>query len=153
MVWLLDAALQYQPFMFAKMFPAVMLAPSGAGEPAFVSGPVLTAERLISGHIVPVNAMFATVQLALAAGLLVPATVRAALVLAAIAAMALWVTGEDFGGIFSGSGTDPNTGPLLVLIALAFWPYPRSATAFTFSRVARIPSRLVRRRAGPATLQ
>ncbi len=67
-VWLLDAALQYQPFMFTKMFPTMMLAPSGAGEPAFVSGPVLTAERLISGHVVPWNAMFATVQLALAAG-------------------------------------------------------------------------------------
>ena len=291
-VWLLDAALQYQPFMFTKMFPAVMLAPSGAGEPAFVSGPVLTAERLISGHVVPLNAMFATVQLALAAGLLcrataraalagtiawslavwwlgeglggifstmanpltgapgaallyaflailiwpgapawrvpawagvprgresqrgrgqpagpraqvawfvlwatmaglmlaapassssltagggtkaavvtigfaaafalaavgllVPVTTRPALVLAVIAALALWVAGEDFGGIFSGSGTDPNTGPLLVLIALAFWPYPRSATALIFSRVARMPSRLVRRRARPATLQ
>ena len=30
---------------------------------------------------------------------------------------------------------------------------PRSATAFTRSRVARMPSRLVRRRARPATLQ
>jgi hypothetical protein len=301
-VWLFDAALQYQPFMFTKMFPTMMLAPSGTGEPAFVSGPVLMAERLISGHVVPWNAMFATVQLALAvgllcrataraalagtivwslavwwlgeglggifsttanpltgapgaallyaflailvwprtesasvaqdtsvtqdtsvaqassvtqdtsvaedsplgrgarmawfvlwatmaglmlaasassssltagggtkatvvtigfaaafalaaAGLLVPATVRPALVLAVIAALALWVAGEDFGGIFSGSGTDPNTGPLLVLIAPAFWPYPRSATAFIFSSVASIPSRLVRRRARPATLQ
>ena len=283
-VWLLDAALQYQPFMFTKMFPTMMLAPSGMGEPAFVSGPVLAAERLISGHVVPWNAMFATVQLALAAGLLcrataraalagtiawslsvwwlgeglggifsttanpltgapgaallyaflailiwprtgspsvaeeasvaegsllgrrarvawfvlwatmaglmlaapassssltagggtraavvtigfaaafalaavgllVPVTARPALVLAVIAAVALWVAGEDFGGIFSGSGTDPNTGPLLVLIALAFWPYPRSATAFIFSSVARMPSRLVRRRPRPATLQ
>ena len=94
------------------------------------------------------------VAFALAAvGLLVPVTTRPALVLAVIAALALWVAGEDFGGIFSGSGPDPNTGPLLVLIALAFWPYPRSATALTFSRVARMPSRLVRRRARPATLQ
>ncbi len=280
-VWLLDAALQYQPYMFTKMFPTMMLAPSGAGEPAFVSGPVLMAERLISGHVVPWNAMFATVQLALAvgllcratvraalagtiawalsvwwlgeglggifsttanpltgapgaallyaflaillwprpqgaglargasvaeasplgrgarvawfvlwasmaglilaapassssltagggpvvtigfaavfalaaAGVLVPATVRPALILAVIAAVVLWVAGEDFGGIFSGSGTDPNTGPVLVLLALAFWPYPRSATALTFSRVARMPSRLVRSRRGPATLQ
>lgn len=65
----------------------------------------------------------------------------------------LWVTGDDFGGIWSGSATDPNTGPLPVLIAAAFWPYPLSVTAFIFSRVARIPSRLVRRRARPATLQ
>ena len=65
----------------------------------------------------------------------------------------LWGTAEGFGEILSGSATDPNTGPLLVLIAAAFWPYPRSATAFIRSSVARIPVRLVRRRARPATLQ
>jgi hypothetical protein len=32
------------------------------------------------------------------------------------------VTGEQFGAIFSGQATDPNTGPLLILIAAAFWP-------------------------------
>ena len=31
-------------------------------------------------------------------------------------------TSEDFGAVFSGSATDVNTGPLLVLIALAYWP-------------------------------
>jgi hypothetical protein len=27
-----------------------------------------------------------------------------------------------FGGILAGSGTDPNTGPVLVLLAAAYWP-------------------------------
>jgi hypothetical protein len=88
-----------------------------------------------------------------AAGLLVPAAVRPILVVAVIAALALWAAAEGFGEILSGSATDPNTGPLLVLIAAAFWPYPRSATSFIRSSVARIPVRLVRRRARPATLQ
>ena len=108
-------------------------------------------KALAGGPVVTIG--FAAAFALVAVGLLVLVTVRVALVLAVIAALALWVTGEDFGGIFSGSGTDPNTGPLLVLIALAFWPYSRSATAFTFSRVARMPSRLVRSRQGPATLQ
>ena len=30
--------------------------------------------------------------------------------------------GEAFGGVFTGLGTDPNTGPLLVLLALALYP-------------------------------
>ncbi len=30
--------------------------------------------------------------------------------------------GEAFGGIFTGLATDPNTGPLLVLLALAVYP-------------------------------
>ena len=30
--------------------------------------------------------------------------------------------GEHFGSLFSGSATDLNSGPLLLLIAAAFWP-------------------------------
>ena len=52
-LWLLDAALQYQLSMFTRTFPAMMLAPAGMGEPAFVSGPVLAASRLIAGQVVP----------------------------------------------------------------------------------------------------
>ena len=37
-------------------------------------------------------------------------------------AAVLWVVGEDFGQIFTGAATDPNSGPLLVLLALAYWP-------------------------------
>jgi hypothetical protein len=29
---------------------------------------------------------------------------------------------EDFGGIFTGDGTDPNSGLLLVLLAAVYWP-------------------------------
>ena len=33
-----------------------------------------------------------------------------------------WVSGQGLGGIFTGSGTDPNSGPLIVLLALAMVP-------------------------------
>jgi hypothetical protein len=46
------------------------------------------------------------------------ATIVAAVVLSAV----LWVVGQGFGDVFSGSGTDPNSGPLLMLVAAAFWP-------------------------------
>jgi hypothetical protein len=32
----------------------------------------------------------------------------------------MWVVGQNFGGVFTGSATDPNTGPLLVLLVLAY---------------------------------
>ena len=46
-------------------------------------------------------------------------------------AMALdfWVLGEALGQVFSGIATDPNTGPLLVLLALALYPAGVPATA------------------------
>ncbi len=41
----------------------------------------------------------------------------------------LWITGQGFlGGILSGSGTDPNSGPVVVLLALAMMP-TREASA------------------------
>jgi hypothetical protein len=32
-----------------------------------------------------------------------------------------WVVGQGFGGIFTGSGTDPNTAPLFVLLACVLY--------------------------------
>jgi hypothetical protein len=57
-----------------------------------------------------------------AAGVLIPATVRPAVLIAALAAAFVWAAGEHFGSLFSGTATDPNSGPLLLLIAAAFWP-------------------------------
>lgn len=42
----------------------------------------------------------------------------AAFVLAAV----IWVFGEGFGMPFQGMATDPNSGPLLALLAAAYWP-------------------------------
>jgi hypothetical protein len=57
-----------------------------------------------------------------------PATPRPALVIAVIAAAVIWSAGEHFGGILTGHATDPNTGSLLVLIAIAFWPRKKIKT-------------------------
>ena len=46
---------------------------------------------------------------------------RAALVLAIVLAVVIWLA-EGLGGIFTGGGTDPNSGPLLALLAVVFWP-------------------------------
>ena len=47
---------------------------------------------------------------------------RVVLAVAMVVGLAIWVVGEDFGTVFSGSGTDPNSGPLLGLLAVAYWP-------------------------------
>jgi hypothetical protein len=53
------------------------------------------------------------------------------MLVAAVMAVAIWVVGEDFGTLFSGSATDPNSGPLLVLLAAAYWPVRRAAPELT----------------------
>ena len=52
-----------------------------------------------------------------------------------------WVSGQGLGGIFTGSGTDPNTGPLIILLALAMVPAVLPDPATWRSPLARALSR------------
>jgi hypothetical protein len=56
------------------------------------------------------------------AGVVRGATARPALILAVLLALFIWVAGEDVGGILTGHATDPDSGSLLILLAVAFWP-------------------------------
>jgi hypothetical protein len=47
---------------------------------------------------------------------------REFLMAAIVLNLAYWVIGQGFGGIFAGGATDPNTGPLLMLLACAMYP-------------------------------
>jgi hypothetical protein len=46
------------------------------------------------------------------------------------------VFGEAFGGILAGGATDPNSGPLLGLLALTFWPRGISMTSSSIPAAA-----------------
>src|SRR5262249_59935097 len=46
---------------------------------------------------------------------------RPVLVIAAGIGLLFWIA-EGLGGIFTGEGTDPNTGPLLIVLAACYWP-------------------------------
>jgi hypothetical protein len=39
--------------------------------------------------------------------------------------LAAWVATQNLGGILTGSSTDVGTGPVWVLLAVAFWPTAR----------------------------
>ena len=66
--------------------------------------------------------MLAVALAVVAVGPCLPARMaRAAMVLAIVLAVVIWLA-EGLGGLFTGGGTDPNSGPLLVLLAVAFWP-------------------------------
>jgi len=142
LLWLLDAALQYQPAMFGHVFPDTVLAPSAVGQPAFVSGPVLTTTHLMASHVAIWNALFATIQLALAAGLLFRSTTRAALAGSIAWGLAVWWLGEGLGMMFGGMG-NPLTGApggalLYAFLAVLLWPTPSAQPASTASDPAPV---------------
>ncbi len=73
--------------------------------------------------------MLAIALVIVAAGVYLPTRyAKATLILAIVIAAVIWVFGEAFGTILTGGGTDPNSGPLLALLALTYWP-ARSAVA------------------------
>ena len=126
LLWLLDAALQYQPYMFSPAFPTKILSASAAGSPGPVAAPVMVASHLMLHNVVAWNAAFATAQLALAAGLLCRLTVKAALAATIIWSAAVWWLGETLGGIFTGAASPlsgaPGAAILYVLVAILAWP-------------------------------
>jgi len=87
-IWLLDAMLQFQPFMFGRGF-AQMLAGGAHGNPAFVGRPVAWSAAFIGHHVIVLNTIFAAIQLLLGLGIAWRPTVRLALAASVPWALAL----------------------------------------------------------------
>ena len=125
-MWLLDGALQLQSYMFTRGFARQIIAPTAAGQPLFVSGPVRWNAELIAHQPVLFDAVFAGIQLAIGIGLLLPRTWRLALVGSVLWAGGVWYLGEGLGGVAGGHSTAlvgaPGAAVLYIVLALAAWP-------------------------------
>jgi hypothetical protein len=128
-IWLLDASLQAQPFMFGKGLATQIIAPAGVGSPGFVTAPMALAVRIILHAPVWWNALFAGIELIIGLGLLWRRTARIALAGSIVWGLAVWWLGEGLGGMLSGIKSPvtgaPGAALLYVLISLLAWP-PRS---------------------------
>jgi hypothetical protein len=129
--WLLDAALQFQPYMFTRGFATQILAPAGTGSPALIAAAVSAAARLVAASPVLFNAAFAVIQLAIGAGLMWRRTSRVALAASIAWALGVWTLGEGLGGLLTGSASPvtgaPGAALLYALIAVLAWPPARPA--------------------------
>lgn len=128
LIWLLDAALQYQPFMFRPSFVTAVIEPAAAGNPGFVLASVSWASQLMLQHVALSNAIFATIQLLIAIGLFARRTVRPALALSIVWALSVWWFGESLGGVLTGASPlagVPGAALLYALIAVLAWPPSR----------------------------
>jgi len=100
-----------------------MLSGMASGEPGWLASLDRDAAGLLAGQGTLASVVLAVVLGVVAAGIFGPVpAARAAVLLAIVVALVIWVVGENFGGILTGSGTDPNSGPPLVLLAIAYWP-------------------------------
>jgi hypothetical protein len=136
--WITDAALQYQPFMFGKQFVPTFIIANAVGQPAPIAWLITTAGHFVAPDVGVWNVLFATVQLAIGAGLLFRRTVRPALVVSFFWAFGVWVFGEGLGMILTGSATALTGAPGSVFMYgfLGLMAWPRT----TGERSARAPA-------------
>ncbi len=131
-VWLVDAALQFQPFMFTKDFVNGLLVPAASGNPWIFSRPMTWADHFMVHDIAWWNALYATIQLLIALGLFWRPTVRWALGTSIVWSLAVWWFAEGFGGVFSGASPlsgEPGAVLIYALIAVLIWPTDRGDAA------------------------
>jgi hypothetical protein len=125
-LWLVDGALQWQPYMFSSAFFGNMLGMANMGLPGPVSAVLYQTTTMLTAHPVIWNAAFASLQLAIGAGLLWGRTAALARPVSIAWALAVWVVGEGFGGLFmpgvSALNGAPGAALLYALIALIVWP-------------------------------
>ncbi|HWD69685.1 MAG TPA: hypothetical protein VG293_05780 [Solirubrobacteraceae bacterium] len=125
LIWLLDAGLQFQSFMYSKGFVA-MLTAMDASQPHWLGASVNWAAHAAGGNPSLYNTLFALLQSALGFGLLYRPTVRVALIGTVAWSLIVWWFGESFGMLFM-NGAEPLTGApgaavIYALVGLVIWP-------------------------------
>jgi len=135
--WLLAALLQGQSYWWQSGQISQVI--DGLASPGTLSGAVLDPSLhwlagITSSLEIPLNFVLIVVFLILAVGLVLFDTrtsLRIFLSLSMLTSLLLWWTTQAFGMVLTGMSTDPNSGPLLILLALACWPVRSYALADT----------------------
>lgn len=100
-----------------------MVTAMAEGEPDWLATLDRAAGAALTGHDLTVSVMLAVLFVVIGTAVLPP--IRPARILlgsALVVATVIWMIGQNFGGVFTGTSTDPGSGPPLVLLTLAYWP-------------------------------
>jgi hypothetical protein len=125
--WLSQAYFVLTPDNRAPQAASGMIAAMNSGEPGWLASLLRGAASLVADQGLATSVVFAVALVLIAVGVyLPPAAAKATLVLAIVLALVIWVCVQALGGILASGGTDPNSGPLLVVLALAYWPTRRA---------------------------
>jgi hypothetical protein len=100
-----------------------MIAGMAGGEPSWLAAIDRGAAGAVAHHGLPASIALAAALAAIAAGIFLPARgARVTVAVAVAVSLIIWLLGQDLGEVLAGNATDVNSGPLLALIALAYWP-------------------------------
>jgi hypothetical protein len=143
-VWLLDAVLQLQPFMFTRGSNGFsgMLNNLAAGNPGWVAHSITWNASNVYHNPVLTNSIFALVQFLIGFGIAWKRSLKPALALSIVWSLSVWWFGEGAGNIFHGAATPFGGGPGAVLIyallAVLLWPSAGSDRPFVAARTVGV---------------
>lgn len=94
------------------------------GQPAWLTWIINHTASLTNGRDLAISIVLGILFAGIGVSVYLPwaRVQRGWLVAALVFSAVIWIVVQAFGGVFMGMATDPNTGPLLALIALAYWP-------------------------------
>lgn len=98
------------------------------GEPGWVAWIDHHGASLVDHRGLTVTVVLAGLLVIVAVGVYLPAPyANASVALAVLIGLTFWVVGENFGALFTNGATDVNSGPLLILLAVAYWRWSPSS--------------------------
>jgi hypothetical protein len=143
-VWLFDAVLQLQPFMFTRGANGFsgMLDNVARGNPAWIAHSIRWNASNVYHHPIPADTVFAGIQFLIALGIAGKRTCKPALVLSIVWSIGVWWFGEGLGGVLAGLGTPLAGGPggvfFYALLAVLLWPSHGSDRPFVAARTVGV---------------
>jgi len=124
------AALNLQPSQLTGDSVSSKVSGMADGQPTWVRVLVDGFAGVSAGHGTLFSLLGAAIMALVAVGILLPSRwTRPVLVGALVVSAFIWVVGESIGMPFGGMSTDVNSGPLLALMALAYWPGTHTLSA------------------------
>ena len=140
-LWVLDGVLWLLPANTATGAVGRQISAAAAGEPRWLAGILTWAGHQSSSAGAGTAVVVAALSFAVGLGPLLARRPTPYLVVGSLLALVFWVLGQAFGGILtgplSGTATDPNAGPLVVLVASALLP-GRARTRRTWEPAAPV---------------
>ena len=104
-----------------------LVADTSTGEPGWLLRIDRWSQAVLLHDGTTVAVLFALFCILVAASVyLRPAATQVVLVAAIVVFALVWVAVENLGGVLTGSATDPNSGLLVILFVLAYWPLPQT---------------------------
>jgi hypothetical protein len=127
-LWLGSAALWLLPASRAAdaVHDAIANAPTGAG---WLSAIHSGAAAITTGDGLPIAIAAASLSTVIGLAPLFGRFTRPVLGLSIAIALIYCLVGQGIGGVLTGSGTDPGSGPLLILLALSLYSFKSSTDA------------------------